>query len=274
MKGFILSFKSEFYKSRKTFGFWGAIVLPVAIVGLIAILTFFQSSKVAHTPGMMLWLGYVGIVSGFMGNLLLPFYIIFIAYSVNNIEHKADTWKTLFTLPISKWSVYAAKYFYAMFLVFLCLFLFYALLIGTGDLLGMLKPSELHFSDYNIAAYLGEIYLKLFLASLGILSIQFLMSLVWADFLKPMGIGLLGIIAEIVANVSKWEYVYLIPYAHPFLVLTNLREATRSTITGKTPGAMPSLSIDIITREVWVSLVFAVVIFFIGFFIVQKKSVK
>ncbi len=30
-----------------------------------------------------------------------------------SVEHKADTWKTLFSLPIAKWSVYSAKYVYA-----------------------------------------------------------------------------------------------------------------------------------------------------------------
>ncbi len=28
MKGFILSFRSEFYKTRKTMAFWSAVLLP------------------------------------------------------------------------------------------------------------------------------------------------------------------------------------------------------------------------------------------------------
>src|SRR4051812_47541273 len=103
MKGFILSLQSEFYKSRKTLGFWAAIVLPLLIVLLLFFGFLTDAADAAKMPGMVLWLGYVGIVSGIMGTLLLPFFAIFVAYSVNNIEHKADTWKTLFTLPISKW---------------------------------------------------------------------------------------------------------------------------------------------------------------------------
>ncbi|MBW4890486.1 ABC transporter permease [Mucilaginibacter sp. HMF5004] len=274
MKGFILSLRSEFYKSRKTLGFWGSIVLPLLIVGLVFIgyATHKFDANTTKMPGMMLWLGYVAIVTAIMGNLLLPFYVIFIAYSVNSIEHKADTWKTLFTLPIAKWWVYAAKYFYTLFLLFTCLFLFYGLLICTGNLLGILKP-ELHFADYSVAAYLGQLYLKLFLASLGILSIQFLLSLLWGDFLKPMGIGFLGLIAGWITLGVKWQYVYLIPYAHPNMVWANLQAATK-TVKSKTIGAMPNFTIEIFTREVWVSLVFAAVIFVAGFFIVQRKSVK
>jgi hypothetical protein len=272
MKGFLLSLQSEFYKSRKTLGFWASIVLPLLIVLLIFLGFLTHSGTLAKMPGMMLWLNYVGLVSGVMGNLLLPFYIIFIAYSVNSIEHKADTWKTLFTLPISKWSVYAAKYVYTLILLLICLFLFYALLIGTGNLLGLLRP-ELHFGDYTVTAYLFQLYFKLFLSALGILSIQFLLSLVWSDFLKPMGIGFLGVVAGWITLGVKWEYVYYIPYAHPGLVLSNLREATK-TIKGKGIAALPQFSIDIFTREVWVSLVFAAVIFVAGYFIVERKSVK
>jgi lantibiotic transport system permease protein len=271
MKGFILSLQSEFYKSRKTLGFWAAIVLPLLIVLLLFFGLLTHADDAAKTPGMMLWITYVGIVSGVMGTLLLPFFVIFVAYSVNNIEHKADTWKTLFTLPISKWSVYAAKYLYAVFLIFLCLFLFYALLIGSGNLLGILK-SQLHFGDYSVLTYLGQVYIKLFLGSLGILSIQFLLSLVWNDFLKPMGIGFLGLIITLIAFKVKWEYVYLVPYAQPSLTLSNLMKNTH-TIKGK-GIAMPTLSVDILTREVYVSLAFAVAIFIAGFFIVQRKSVK
>ncbi len=274
MKGFILSLRSEFYKNRKTLGFWGAIVLPVIIVTGIFIGFLTHSDNLAKTPGMLLWLNYTGVISGLMGNLLLPFLIVFMAYSANSIEHKADTWKTLFTLPISKWSVYAAKYFYTVFLVFMCLFLFCTLLIASGNLLGMLSP-DLHFHDYSIASYLFEVYTKLFFAGLGIVSIQFLLSLVWGDFLKPMGIGFVGIIAGWISFGTQWKYNYLIPYAHPSLALHNLMDNARQVkVKGAPANAMPHFDIDIFTREVWVSLAFAAAVFVAGFFIVQRKSVK
>jgi hypothetical protein len=196
-------------------------------------------------------------------------YIVFVAYSVNNIEHKADTWKTLFSLPISKWSVYAAKYFYTLFLVFFCLLLFYLFLLGSGNLLSILKP-ELKFNEFHIESYLAQIYFKLFLVSLGILSIQFLMSLLWSDFLKPMGIGFVGTVMGWICVIAKWQYAYLIPYAHPGLAMNSLNTNTKAV---QVKGQV-KLSIDIFTQEVYVSLIVAVVVFILGFYIVQKKSVK
>ena len=140
MKAFLLSFRSEFYKTRKTLGFWCAIILPLLICFLVFTGFFVNSEKMMNYPGIMLWMRFSGSVLNVMGVLLLPMFIIFTAYSVNSIEHKADTWKMLFTLPLPKFSVYAAKYFYTLFLILLCLLLFLLFTIGFGNLLGTLKP--------------------------------------------------------------------------------------------------------------------------------------
>jgi lantibiotic transport system permease protein len=267
MKGFILSFRSEFYKSRKTMGFWSAIILPLLLCLLLFIGFYTHADKLAHQPGMMLWIQFSGAILGVMGSLLLPMLIIFIAYSVNSIEHKADTWKTLFSLPISKLSVYAAKYLYALFLVFLCLLLFVMFTLAFGNLLGVLKP-ELKFSEYSIVSALVQIYIKFFLSSLGILSIQFLLSLLMQDFLKPMGIGFVSTITGVILASNNWKYAYLFPYSHPMLAL-------RALGNGKAKGpAMPHLTVNMFTSETWVSLAVAIAVFVAGYFIVLRKSVK
>jgi hypothetical protein len=268
MKGFILSFRSEFYKSRKTMGFWCAVLLPLLITLLLFVGFFNNSTKMASLPGMLLWIRFAGAILNVMGSLLLPMFIVFVAYSINAVEHKADTWKTLFSLPLSKLSIYSAKYLYAMFLVFLCLSLFVLFTLALGNLLGVLKP-ELKFYDYHIESTLGQIYLKLFLSSLGILSVQFILSLLWSDFLKPMGVGFVGTIAGVIMAVAGWKYAYLFPYTHPMLALNMLPRGDK----GK-PASMPQITVDLFTKEIFVSLIIAVVVFIAGYFIVLKKSVK
>jgi len=58
MKGFILSFRSEFYKSRKTAGFWSAVILPLLLCLLIFVGFYNHADKMAMEPGMMLWAQY------------------------------------------------------------------------------------------------------------------------------------------------------------------------------------------------------------------------
>jgi hypothetical protein len=265
MKGFLLSFQSEFYKTRKTLSFWCAIILPL-FIGLLAFAIFYtKSEKFIMMQPMILWVQFAMISLGIMGTLLLPMYTIFIAYSVNSVEHKADTWKTLFSLPLSRWSVYGAKFCYAVFLIFLCLALFALFTIGFGNLLSILKP-QLKFNNYHMEQQLLQIYFKLFLSSLGILAIQFLLSLLWADFLKPMGIGFIATITGVIAASKNWEYTYAFPYAHPMAALSSMIKHNN--------GPAKDLQIDMFTKDVFVSLGVAVVVFIAGYFIVLKKSVK
>ncbi len=265
MRSLYISYISEFYKSRKTLAFWAAIILPVLICGLIALGYYFNAEKVLkyNYPGMVLWGQYSGASLGVMGMLILPFYVMFMAFSVNNIEHKNDTWKTLFAQPLNKLSIYAAKYLYAVVLLFICLLLFAFLTFTSGYILQMLVP-KYTFNDYNPFLVLSKYYTKLFLASLGILSVQFVFSLIWSDFLKPMGIGFVGIIGGIITANVGWAYAYLIPYSAPTLALR---------ITKVSKNAKPE-DFPIFTQEIWVSLAFAAAMFVIGYFILLKRNIK
>lgn len=252
-------------------GFWSPVLLPLLLCLLLFIGFFNKSEQLSNNPGLIIWLKFAGAILAIMGSLILPMLIVFIAYSVNSIEHKADTWKTLFSLPISKLSVYAAKYFYAFFLVFLCLLLFVLFTLGFGNLLSVLKPN-LKFSEYHVATLLFQVYFKLFLASLGILSIQFLLSLLFRDFLKPMGIGFVCTITGVILAGNGWKYAYLFPYSHPMLSIKTIQDNMHDSKAGA--QGMPQITIDLLTKEIFVSLAIAVVIFVVGYLIVLKKSVK
>lgn len=266
MKDLLLSLQSEFYKSRKTLGFWSVIILPLVIGLLVTAGFYFNSTKLDKLPGTALWMLFSGILFTIVSGIWLAMMVIFICYSVNSIEHKADSWKTLFSLPISKWAVYSAKLIYASLLIALYLFLFLVFTVVLGNLLGTLKP-ELHFADYHMEGLLTKRYIKLFLSSLGILSIQFLLSLLWANFLKPMGVGFICTIVGSILVAVNWKYVYLFPYASPSLT-------TRSSTPLRKPGTAVDTTVDIFTDNIYVSLIVFAVIFIAGYYIVQKKSVK
>ncbi|MHA4896702.1 ABC transporter permease [Pedobacter sp. PWIIR3] len=259
MRSLFISLKSEFYKSRKTLAFWAAILLPLLICSSIAFGFYSQSAKILKLgyPAEVLWMTYSGSALGVMGMLILPFYVLFMAFSVNNIEHKNDTWKTLFAQPLNKFSIYGAKYLYALLLIFICLALFVLLTYMSGNLLHYLVKG-FKFNEFNPLESLSKIYLKLFLASLGILSLQFIASLIWSDFLKPMGLGFIGIIMGIIVATKHWEYAYMIPYSHPIMTL--------SASKGKDSIYF--------SQEIYSSLIYAAVFFIFGYFIVARKSIK
>lgn len=260
MRSLIISLQSEFYKSRKTLAFWASILLPLVICGLITFGFFSNADKIIkmNYPSQVLWMTFSGSALGVMGMLILPFYVIFMAFSVNNIEHKNDTWKSLFAQPLNKLSIYAAKYLYAVILIFICLFLFALLTFLSGHLLQALN-SGFSFNGFSPVEILSKIYFKMFLSALGILSLQFIISLVWSDFLKPMGIGFVGVIAGIIAATKGWEHAYLIPYSQPTLALSMTKSKNMD---------------QIFTQEIYTSLIYALLFFIAGYFIVSRKSIK
>ena len=117
----------------------------------------------------------------------------------------------------------------------------------------------LKFNEFSPVEMLSKIYLKLFFSSLGILSVQFIISLIWGDFLKPMGIGFVGVIMGIIVASKGWKFAYLVPYSHPMLVLMAGKSKTET---------------DFLSKDIYTSLIYALVFFIIGYFIVSRKSVK
>lgn len=264
MYAFLISLRSEFFKTRTTLAFLSAILLPLVLTLLISSGFFINADKMAAYPPMMQWMRFTGAFLGVMGTLLLPMLIIFQTYSVNSIEHRSDMWKSLFSLPLPKWSMYSSKWFYAVLLNALCLSLFATFILTAGHLMSLLKP-ELRFDEYNFTELLFRVHFKLFLASLGILSIQFLLSVIWDDFLKPMGIGFLLTVFGIICGNMNWKYAYTIPYSHPMLALKSIMSQVKPE---------SSMVFDMLTKEVYVSLGIAFATFIAGYFVVSRRSVK
>jgi len=266
MRGFILSLQSEFYKTRKTLAFLSAILLPLALCLMVSAGFYLNAQKMVGYSAQIQWMRFSGAFIGVMGSLLLPLLIIFQSFSINNIEHRAEMWKSLFSLPVPKWSIYSAKFVYALLLNALCLSLFSTFILASGTILDFLKP-ELKFNEFNFAGILFKLHLKLFLASTGILSIQFLFSLLWADFLKPMGIGLLLTVFGIITANLGWKYAFTIPYTHPMLAINSIMKQVLS-------NKNQQMTFDLMSKEIWFSLAVASVTYIIGYYVIRNRSVK
>lgn len=262
MRSLLVSLSSEFYKSRKTLAFWSAILLPLAICLLMSWGFISQADKLANDPANVLWFRYISAILGVMGVLLLPVLVIYNTYAITNMEYKGDTWKSLFSLPLPKLSIYSSKFIYIVGLTFITMLLFALFIIASGHLIQFIKPS-LEFGDFNPNTIIIKFFGKLFLSSIGIISIQFLMNLIWTDFLKPFGIGfLLTIMGIITANV-KWKYVDYLPYAFPNLTVNRIME---------TKGELSKMIV--FDQGIYNSLICGAVFFIVGYFIVARKTIN
>ena len=84
-----------------------------------------------------------------------------------------------------------------------------------------------------------------------------------------MGIGFVATIVGVILAGTDWQYAYLYPYSAAMSTVKSIHQG------GSDKGpAMPQLTVDFFTKDIWVSLAVAAGVFILGYFIVLKKSVK
>ncbi len=251
--------RQEFYKSKKTLAFYSSILLPIFINALVVCIFIYKKEDILKAQDFNIWLRYLSFSLSIMGSLILPMYIIFLSFSINDVEHKNDTWKTLFTYPYSKANIFLSKWLIGvLFLGFsmFCFFLFTALSGYFLQYIDIRYGFEKHAMIWNLFL----IYSKIFIASLALYSLQFLISMQWSDFMKSMGIGLLLTIASMI--IFRWEYIYIIPYAQPLYSISNLIDVKND------------FAVIFNAKEIYYALATALVFTMSSYLLMLKKIIK
>lgn len=149
---------------------------------------------------------------------LLPAYIVLMTALVVQVETRTSGWKGLLSLPVSKASLYFSKLLVIICMFAGCFLLFLFFNLSAGLMLAAIHP-DLGFSHVAppwepILARTG----KTFLASLGLLALQYGLSLRWKHFVVPAGIGMAGLLLGMLM-IHHWKYQDFLPYAEPALSL-------------------------------------------------------
>lgn len=251
MKLLWLSFRSELIKVKRTLALSSTIILPSAISIVMLLIAYIKSEDFAKM-GMNPWIIYTQMIFGIFGSLLLPMYATVMAYSVNHVETEANAWKSIFALPLPRTTIYLAKLIFAVLMILLCLSFHSVLIFISGLLLSILKP-EIGFQDYNSEILIIAHFIKFFLCSISIFSIQFLISAYWNDFIKPVGFGILATIVGII--VAPGKYLFLNPYSLPVRIANQFQKE----------------DLTIFIPEVISSLVWSLLVLCCAYFVIQRK---
>lgn len=210
---FVNSFRSEWLKTRHTASSWivliGALFMPV-LVFCLRLTDHGKPYKNIYMKNIWLVLYHRNWTA--MGMFLLPFMLILSTSLVTNIEYKNNTWKQLHTTPQSFSSIFFAK-----LLVIMVMLVQLFLLFNIGLYLSVVAPAWI-FSDlqavtdpYPLQAYLrGTSFF--FIDCLPVIGLQYLLSLLFRNFIVPIGIGFSVLVAALLA--LNWRYGYLIPYIY------------------------------------------------------------
>lgn len=250
------AFRAEWIKLRRSGIFW-LIVGMSSFIPLVLTLIKVLVTDQPSTSETNAWEEFIqGCYTGFAG-FFFPIFLILVASRLAQIEHRSAGWKLIETQPVHRGYLFLAKWEVAMFLSLICLLGVLAFgLIGGGiiTLTGAGEPFKK--SSIHLLPMLGFIA-RLWIASLGMLAIQYFLSIWVANFLFAFGIGLLALItASIISalNIAPW-----FPYSATIFTIRNPN--------GSQTGAF-------LLHHEWLSILWMLLFLWIGYQWYRYKSWK
>lgn len=130
--------------------------------------------------------------------IMVPLSITIFASKIVNIEHEANTWKTLFALPISKYSIYLSKFIY---LFLLCMFSA-TFIVGSLLFIGI-------FLDFN-GPIPWDLILKQafypYIVSFPLMAFQLWISMVCQNQIIPISLGIIFTLSGFFLQNVKWLF--------------------------------------------------------------------
>jgi lantibiotic transport system permease protein len=210
MKALLIPIQIELLKIRRTPVFYlilsGAALIPIVI---FIILLVKSQHFIVDTPSKA-WQSQTYRTFQSVSTLLIPSFIVLFTALLNNIEQKALAWKQLLTYPVESAKHYFFKLLTAVLLVIATFILFNLYFLFFTYLVGIIKPGLLFATAAPDWVLLFKINAKAFIATLGILGIQFWLSAVIKNFIWPISIGIGMVIAGLI--IMRWKYAIYIPY--------------------------------------------------------------
>lgn len=151
-------------------------------------------------------------VPGF-GFFFLPLALIIIVARIAGIEHKTDTWKMIETLPVSRLSIWVVKWLVAASISAAVILVY--LLATLAFSATMLLVEDVHTAAqyYLPVGHLLQACLRLWIASLAVVTLQLVVSVLVKNTIWPIVIGIAALIITNIAGSSSQTVRSLWPYA-------------------------------------------------------------
>jgi hypothetical protein len=199
--------RAEALKLKRTRALWLAVGAPLAVVVLHLLLVV--SGRV--NPAETRWAQQAQSMIGMWAMFMLPLYVALETALINAVDHKANAWKGLFSLPVPRWSVHVAKLVMAFAMVALS-----SVILGVGFLTTIVALKAVGVgaaSDPVPWSLVFHSSLYSYGGALGIISIHHGLSLRLQGFEWPLGIGIVGMVFGTQVSLSS-TYWPLLPWGY------------------------------------------------------------
>ncbi len=206
---FIHSLQSEWLKTKRSAASWlcliGGLFIPV-----IFLIAFLYKHKSIEGKGS--WIGHYNSLMTNMQMFLLPMGVILASSLITQMEFKNNTWKQLHTTPQSLTIVFISK-FTVIALMIIKFFLFFNLgILLSGIIPSLIFKGKMPEETFPYLFFIKE-NVKVFICCLPIISIQYLISLQFKNFLVAIGFGLVGLIGTLI-GLRNWEQIFVSPFSY------------------------------------------------------------
>ncbi|RBL89827.1 ABC transporter permease [Chitinophaga flava] len=220
MIAYIHSLQSEWLKKRHSAAAWltvaGGLFVPLFML-CVRFYYFDQLPKTNAAPDI--WEQLYNHAWRYMSFFLLPMGVILTTSLITQLETSNNTWKLLHVTPQRPSIIFLAK-----LTVILLMLLQFFLLFNIGIYLTGIVPALLvRDVPFPAEAFPWLKYLngnwQFLITCLPIVALQYLLGLLYRNFLLPLGVGLGLYITAMI--VFRWKYSFIIPYIYCVLVFNN-----------------------------------------------------
>ncbi len=211
--------KAEYLKTKGTATMWFTIGSALFLPVIIFLMYLIKYQRFIPKADINPWVSFFDTHFSLVATLFFPFYVVLSSALNLNIEHKSHSWKKL-----------------------------------------LIIHPELRFLDYipEVGKFMW-LLTRMLIASLGILSIQYFISVFFKNIIIPITIGVAGtIFALIVTRI--WKYAVYFPYSFSGIMYYSY------------DGKIQSSLILGLTLSEWISIGFSVVLMILGAWFFRRRE--
>ncbi len=204
---FAKAFSSEQYKLSKNKEIFGILLLPVLIIFAIDLYIAYDVISSGTDPGggtSNPWKMILGRTVFMFFYLLFPILVALFVHACCDVEYRNNNYKILFTLPVSKTKIFFSKALFIQITVFFSVLFSYLAFLLSGYLLGIVFP-DLGFQNYDFREVIFYVFLKLFITLSAIAMVQLTLSLVFKNFIYPIGGGVFLLLFSTIVHEKKFS---------------------------------------------------------------------
>ena len=233
----------EVFKLRRTLALWSSLLIPAVVIGMTMAVNLSRSNGsefvLDHPNGWdTLMLDQTLVLWCFV---LLPLFVALEAALLAGLEHRENTWKHLFALPVRRWTIYVSKLAVGMGLVCVSSIVLALgtvfqgwLLIQFRPDLGVTYPIPWNLIIFRNFGFVPVVFL--------LLAIELWVAIRWRSFTVPMGLGIGGTLIGVtllrtlknsISTPAGPLLASVFPWSLPYVMIAPL---TNSTLPEATAG--------------------------------------